>query len=509
MLLCGIDVGTTGAKAALYDPEGNLVSEGYAEYPVSYPHAGWAEQEPEEWWRAVTRATAAMMAGAPREAGRRGGVAAVAVSAQAPTLLPLDSRGHPVRPAMIWMDRRAEAEAVELRERFGERELFELTGNRPDPFYVAPKILWYRHHEPEAFRETRLYAQIPGYIVHRLTGAWSMDPVHAALLGLRSWQGEGWSETLCDYCGVEPAQFPPTRQGSEPVGRVTRAAAAECGLAAETLVVAGSVDGSAAALEAGAVQPGVVAEMTGTSTVLLMPNAERLTAREFIAMPHAIEGASLLLGAMSSTGASLKWFRDQLGDRERAEAAADGSDAYDALGRAAAGVEAGSGGVVFLPYMMGERAPIWDSNARGVFFGLSLQTRREQLIRAIMEGASFALRHNAEAAGKAGLTIEELRSVGGGARSVVWSGIKADVLGIPVAIPERAGGATFGDAVLAGIGAGLIREPRDFLEGAVRIRRRFEPRGERRAIYDERYEIYRQLYDRLKPVFDRAAQEMR
>ncbi|HUX21140.1 MAG TPA: FGGY-family carbohydrate kinase [Spirochaetia bacterium] len=502
-LMCGIDVGTTGAKAALFTAAGELVSDGYAEYPVEYPHGGWAEQDPELWWKAVCSSIGSMLGRVPISFVPAS-IEAVAVSAQAPTMLPLDARMCPVRPALIWMDRRADREALELAGQFGEDELFVRTGNRPDPYYVAPKILWFRKNEPEAFAKTRWFASITGFINYRLTGVLTMDPVHAALLGLRSWEGREWLDEVSRYCGVEAGRFPEVLAGDAVIGEVTRSAADECGLPAGTMVVNGNVDGSVAALEAGAFEPGTIAEMTGTSTVLLMPNRSGLTHRSFTAMPHAIEGISLLIAAMSATGASLKWFRDELGEGERVRAAQTGVDAYDLLGDLAATAEAGSGGVVFLPYMMGERAPIWDSNARGVFFGLTLSTTRAQMVRSVMEATAFALRHNVEVAREAGIQIEELRSVGGGARSELWNQIKADILGIPVAIPERSGGAVFGDAVLAGMGAGLIDDPEAFVSRVVRIRRHYEPDSSVSDIYEAQYRTYREIYTRLRPVFDRA-----
>lgn len=501
-LLCGIDVGTTGTKAALYRDNGELVGEGYAEYTVRIPRVGWAEQDPEDWWRATCRAVRATIAEAAP--GTAGEIAAVAVSAQAPTMLPLDAHMRPVRPALIWMDRRAEREARDMAERFGQADLFALTGNRPDPFYVAPKILWYHRNELEAARRTRWYAPITGYIGYRFTGTLTMDPVHATLLGLRRWGDGSWITELCDFCSASPEQFPPTVPGHQVVGQVTAAAAAECGMRAGTPVVGGTVDGAAAALEAGALEAGTVAEMTGTSTVLLLPNNERLTSQEFIAMPHAVEGISLLLGAMSATGASLKWFRDELGDAERRAAETEGGDVYELLCETAREAEPGSGGVVFLPYMMGERAPIWDSAARGVFFGLSLSTRRAELLRSVLEGAAFALRHNVEVARRSGITIAEVRTVGGGARSELWSQIKADVLGVPLALPVSSGGAPFGDAVLAGMGAGIIGDPRKFLSEAIGIVRRFRPNEANHEVYLRRYETYRKIYESLRPAFQDA-----
>ena len=218
--------------------------------------------------------------------------------------------------------------------------------------------------------------------------------------------------------------------------------------------MAGTVDGSAAALEAGAVQQGIVAEMTGTSTVLIMPNEKGIIEPAFIAMPHAIPGIHLLLGALVSTGACLKWFRDQLGQPEVEMGRKLETSAYELLTRQGAEIKPGNVGVIFLPYMMGERSPIWHTQARGVFFGLSLATSKGDLIRAMLEGTSFALYHNFEVAKRAGIHIHEIRSVGGGTKSALWNQIKADVLGIPVLIPEASIGAPFGDAILAGMGIG-------------------------------------------------------
>ncbi len=496
-LLCGIDIGTTGAKAALFQADGRLLGEGYGEYPVYHPRPGWAEQDPADWWRATCDALRAMMRAAN---ARAGSIGAVAVSAQAPTMLPLDGAGRPVRRALIWMDGRAKEEAQFLGERLGKEAIFAATGNRVDPFYVAAKLLWFRRNEPELFALTRQFAQINGYIAYRLTGALSMDPVHAALLQLRRWETGEWHGELCELVGVEPDRFPAVAAGEEVIGTVTAKAAEESALSVGTPVVAGSVDGAAAALEAGALTPGEAAEMTGTSTVLLMPNERAATSPAFIAMPHAVAGAYLLLGAMSATGASLKWFRDSLG--APGSGAAGGS--YDRLTAEAAEVAAGSEGVVFLPYMAGERSPIWDTNARGVFFGLTLSTGRGTLIRAILEGAAFALRHNVDVATEAGLTVREIRTVGGGARSRLWNQIKADVLGRPILIPERFLGAPFGDALLAGLGCGEYSDIRKTVRALEAIRERYDPEPAVRALYDERYAVYRELSGRLQPLFGRA-----
>jgi xylulokinase len=429
----------------------------------------------------------------------------MAVSAQAPTLLPLDESGKPLRRALIWMDRRADEEVERLNQQFGAERIYEITGNRTDSFYIAAKLLWMCNHEPELLARTRQFVQINGYIAYRLTGMFSLDPVHAALLQLRDYHAGSWAKALYEACGVSPDQFPPILPGHSILGEVTTQAAKTTGLRPGTPVMVGTVDGSAAALEAGAVEAGIAAEMTGTSTVVLMPHDSAVTDPALIAMPHAVPGLHLLLGATVSSGASLRWFRDQFAADEVRQAKQTGADAFDLLTKQAAGIAAGCGGVMFLPYMMGERSPLWHSQARGVFFGLSLATPRAALVRAILEGTSFALRHNVEVAQAAGMRVDEIRSVGGGARSALWCQIKADVLGIPVVLPEAQVGAPFGDALLVGLGLGLFPDLRSAARDLIRVQRRYEPDPARHALYTEMYGLFRDLYLHLRDDFDRAA----
>ncbi|MDZ4766920.1 MAG: FGGY family carbohydrate kinase [Chloroflexota bacterium] len=490
-LLLGIDIGTTAVKAALFTRDGALQAVGSHDHPIYYVRPGWVEQNPNDWWTATCAAIRAALAQIPDGADR---VAGLAVSAQAPTLIALDAAGKPLRPALIWMDRRAEAEATDMAARF---DVYALTGNRADAFYVAPKLRWLHLHEPEIARQTRYFVQITGYINYRLTGTFTLDAAHAGLLQLRTPSG-AWIAALCDFCGVTPEQFPPILPGHALQGDTTPSAAAETGLRTGTPVMVGTVDGAAAALEAGVAEIGIAAEMTGTSTVLLMPNADNARESAFIAMPHAIPNVDLLLGAMVASGASLKWFKEQF----------TSADSFDALTDAAAQIDVGADGVIFLPYMMGERAPLWHTNARGVLFGLSLATTSAAVVRAILEGTAFALRHNVEVAAGAGVRVDEIRSVGGGARSALWSQIKADVLGIPIAIPAASVGAPFGDALLAGMGVGWYPDIRTTARALVRIERRCAPDAARHARYDAIYPLFRDLYVHLRHDFDRAAEIM-
>jgi xylulokinase len=502
LLLLGIDVGTSSVKAALLDPRGSLYAVGQAEYPLHHIRPAWVEQDPDDWWRGTCQAVKEALAKVPHGAER---VLGLAVSCQAPALLALDRSGRPLRPAMIWMDRRAEAEILRLAETIGADEIYRVTGNRPDAFYVAARLLWMRNHEPEVLKQTWQFVQVNGYINYRLTGQLTLDPSNAVLLQLRDYHKEEWSVPLCSACGVEPSQFPRVMAAHGIQGEVTRQAAEATGLRAGTPVMAGTVDSPAAALEVGVVEPGIAAEMTGTSTVVIMPNNRGLTEPALIALPHALPGIHLLLGAMVASGGCLRWFRDQFGQLEVQAASEGRGDAFDLLTRQAAEVPVGSGGVIFLPYMMGERSPLWHTNARGVFFGLSLATPKAALTRAILEGAAFALRHNMEVALRAGAGVRELRSVGGCSRSDLWNQIKADVLGRPLLLPRTSVGSPFGAAVLAGMGAGVYPDVRKSLLEMVQLGKRFDPIQANHERYMRIYPVFRDIYEHLKGDFDHLA----
>jgi xylulokinase len=288
-------------------------------------------------------------------------------------------------------------------------------------------------------------------------------------------------------------------------GKVTEYASEATGLNIGTPVMAGTVDSASAALEVGVVEPGIAAEMTGTSTVVILPNDKGLTEPAFIAMPHALPGIHLLLGAMVASGGCLRWFRDQLGQIEMQAASVGKADAFDLLTEQAAGVEPGSSGVIFLPYMMGERSPLWHTNARGVFFGLSLATSKAAMVRSILEGTAFALHHNIEVAMKAGAEVREVRSVGGCSQSDLWNQIKTDVLGLPLLLPHTSVGSPFGAAILAGMGVGVFPDIRKSLLEMVQLDRRFEPNQTNHERYMQSYHVFRDIYEHLKGDFDHLA----
>jgi len=501
-LLLGIDAGTTGLKAVLCDPDGMILAQASQEYPTAYPHPNWAQQDPEAWWRAACEVVPKVLAAAATDPHA---IAGIGVSGQAPGVVPVDRDGTPLHPALIWLDRRSEPQCAWLREQVGEEAITRTNGARIDPYYLAPKWLWLKEHEPDVYRRTHAVLQVNGFLIHRLTGRFSMDVSNGPLTLFFDSPNLRYSERLADRMGLDLAKMPAVMACAEVVGEVTAAAAAATGLAAGTPVVAGMCDGTAAALEAGLTEVGDAVEMTGQSTVVSICADAPYLGRELISLVHAIPGRYLAVGALVATGGALRWFRDQLGEPERLAAQAQGIDPFEVLSAEAAGSPAGANRLLFLPYMFGERSPIWDTDARGVFFGLSLASTKADMVRAILEGAAFGLRHNLEAAAAAGFRARTLACVGGGSRSPVWNQIKADVTGMPIRLPVAATGAPLGDALAAGVGTGVYASFADAVARIRRIEHEYRPDAALAERYDGLYRVYVGLYPALQASFRELA----
>jgi xylulokinase len=501
-LLIGIDIGTTSAKAVLFDLDGAPLTQTSQEYPTHYPQPGWAEQDPEDWWRATCAVLRQLFTQREIDAQR---VAGLGVSCQAPTLTAVDRHGRPLAPALLWLDRRSEPQCAWLRNQIGEDLITQTNGGRIDPYYLAPKLLWFKEQATHRYGETHQVLQANGFIVHRLCGVFSMDLSHGPITLCFDSRRQTWSETLLERMGVDPNRLPPLHPCAAVVGEVTHSAAAATGLATGTPVIAGMTDGTAAAVEAGLVEVGDAVEMTGQSTVLLICSDRPYLGNELIPLGHAVPGKYLVVGALVASGGALRWFRDQLGEVERHEAEQLGIDPFEQLSRLAGQSPPGANRLLFLPYLYGERSPIWDSDARGVFFGLSLATQKADLVRAILEGAAFGLRHNVEAAMAGGFPLAKLASVGGGSRSGLWNQIKADVLNRPLHLPAAATGAPLGDAIVAAAAVGLYPSVEAAVAGMVTPGAVYQPQPEVAGRYDTLYQVYRGLYPALKDSFRRLA----
>ncbi len=509
-LLLGIDLGTTGVKALLATAGGELVAQASREIKTSYPQPGWAEQSPDEWWAATCDVIGRALAAAPRGAGREAAqrVRAICISSQAPTLVIVDSAGRPVAPAHTWMDRRSEPECAWLRATGLEEQIVAENGGRVDSYFLAPKLLWVARNQPEWLQPGNRVLLANGYLVLKLTGVACVDRSHGPLTQLYAGARGDWSAELLAALELAPELLPPLLDCGAVAGSVTVAAAAATGLLPGTPVLAGMVDGTAAALEAGVLRPGHAVEMTGQSTVLLMCSGAPYRGRELFPLGHALADRHLVVGAMVATGGALRWFRDQLAGAEVAEAGRRGVEPFELLTAQAESSPAGANRLLFLPWLYGERSPIWDANARGVFLGLSLATTRADLIRAVLEGAAYGLRHNLATAAAAGVKVKSLVCLGGGARSRLWLQIKADVLQRPVwapAAPNAAGGAVLGDAILAAVSAGLHRDLESAVAAMTAPMVRIDPNPDAAPIYDGLFDLYRSLYPALQPAFETLA----
>jgi len=502
--LLGLDIGTTNAKAVLLSPHGKIMGEARERYGVSFPRPGWAEQNPEIWWRAVCRLAHRLKRDAPQAFPR---IAAIGVSGQGCPLVALGRNGKCLRPAILWLDTRAADETAWMESEAGNL-LLRTNGNRVGAYNVEPKALWLRKHEPKIFARTFKFLTTVGYVNFRLTGEPVLNHSDGGILFAYDPARRAWSEELLAKLGIPQEKYPRLAECHEVVGKVTPQAAKESGLAPGTLVVAGGEDSSSAALAAGAVEAGQAFLSLGTAAVLGVVLRQRVNEPRLLSFPHVLPGRTLLNGSMSSAGASLEWYvRNWYAP---APGTTRNSNPFRALDREAARSRPGSGALVFLPYLSGELHPILDAQARAVLFGLALDHRRGDVVRSLMEGCAFAIRHNltiAEAAeprrgeGSAGavVRVREIHATGGPTKSSLWCQIISDVTGCELVLSQA--GPPEGSALLAGWGAGLMGNPAGLVTEHLQRSRIVQPRRETRDIYDRLFHIYRELYTRLKDQF--------
>ncbi len=486
-MFLGIDIGTSAVKAATFDENGREIAVASSPLTLSTPRPGWAEQHPQSWWRATCVAVREI-AGAVGAAS----IDAVGVAGQSWAAALVDAQGDALCPTPIWMDQRAFGQAARLRQSVG-KSAFRLSGNPIQPGYTTPKIVWYRDEAPQALARAKAVLQSNGFIVYRLTGELTQDVsqgygLHCFDIAARAWDG-----AMARALGVNPALLPPLFPCHQVVGKVDARAAQETGLKQGTPVVAGGLDAACAALGAGVALPGQTQEQGGQAGGMGLCVDRPAMDERLILSCHVAPGLWLLQGGTVGGGGALKWLRDAL------DMQGDGR-AFDTLCEGAARVAPGSGGVVFLPYLSGERSPLWDPDARGCFFGLSFGTGRDHLARAVLEGVAFSLRHNIETAMQAGANVGILHAMGGAARSHVWTQIKADITARTIRVPLGDNATALGAAMLAGVGVGMWPDARSAAERCVRFEREHEPEPESFAAYQDAYRIYRMLYPALRGI---------
>lgn len=496
----GCDVGSQGTNAALYGEDGTLVASRYEDHQLSFPHPGWAEQDATEWPKAV----AAAVGGLVREVPRASDIVGLSFGSQLDGMVACDAAGRPLRPAMIWMDRRAEDQAASLAERISPKEFYELSGANLDSSHAVFKAMWIRDREPDVFREAAMFMPPGAFVLHEVTGVWAVDYSNASSLALLDPRTRTWSEPLLDLTGIEDRQLPELFPAPEAVGTVTSELAEATGLDPKTKVAVGCGDEMAATLGAGVFEPGEVCDVVGTAEPVCaasdVPRSDPTMLVE--CHPHADPDAWLLENPGFVSGGNLRWWRDQFAPLERQGELEGRGDAYDALSAEAVDVPPGADGLVFLPCMQGAMAPEWNGAARGAFAGLTLAHTRAHMTRAILEGSAFALRDILEAMVAAGLEVRRLTIVGGGAKGRLWRQIKSDVTGYPIRVPSSVETTATGAAILAAVGAGVYPSVSEATASFVSYEpEEHRPDQEARERYDEMYRRYRDVYFALKPVF--------
>jgi xylulokinase len=475
-LMMGIDLGAGGVKVSIIDVEGATVGTGSSPIETYMPRPGWVEQEPSEWWTAACAAIRQAVTSSEIDIGE---IAAIGMSGGAHIGVLTDEGGAPLRRAILWSDSRSVDETADLRDRADAR-ILELSLNRVNPTWLLPQLLWLTRHDPKVVAATRRLFLAKDWLRFKLTAGWHTDfsDVVGALLADSS--ARSWSRELCDLIGWSAETLPPIVDTTALVGEVTAIAAAECGLRAGTPVVCGSNDTTVELFGAGAIRPGEGAVKLATAGVLYQVTDGPLVRPPVSCYPHIIDGLYYTATGINSCASAHRWMRDQF-------FAADGFDGMDAL---AGDVSPGSDGLLFHPYLQGERAPYWDSKLRADFLGLTIQHGRAHFARALYEGVAYALRDAMTAAELLGLRYESLRIIGGGARSATWRQIVADVLGKRVLVPTN-GDASFGAALLAGIGVGMFDDPADAVARCCHVVATHEPSPETHGRYSDFFGVYR------------------
>ncbi|HLA13155.1 MAG TPA: xylulokinase [Pyrinomonadaceae bacterium] len=493
MKTLGIDVGTGGTRAVVIDRHGSVVASATAEHvPFVSKRTGWAEQHPEDWWRAATTAVRQVLSKLPADE-----IKAVGLSGQMHGSVLLDQSDEVLRPAIIWCDQRTDAQCKSLTERIGAGRLIELTCNPALTAFTLPKMLWVRDSEPELWRNLRTVLLPKDYVRLKLSGDRSTDVADASGTLLFDVKARKWSAEMLSATEIDERLLPHVYESTEVTGSISIAGAEATGLRSGTPIVAGGGDQAAGAVGIGIVRPGTASATIGTSGVVFAATDKpTLDPKGRVhTFCHAIPGRWHVMGVTQGAGLSLRWFRDQFGTIGE-----DSRDPYDQLTDEASSVPTGSDGVLWTPYLMGERTPHLDPFARAALVGLTASHTRAHIVRAVLEGVAFSLRDVFEIFKEMEVQVDEIRVGGGGARSTLWRHIQADVYGRALNTVAAEEGAAYGAALLAGVGVGMWSSVDVACDAVVRIADHVEPDAESVRILARQYERFKQIYPALKPI---------
>lgn len=487
-LLLGIDIGTSACKVAVFHQDGTVIAQSNQLYPVYYPENGWAEQNADEWWTAICAGIRDVLS---QDGIRPEEICGIGVDGQSWSAIPVDREGNVLSNTPIWMDTRARHICERVKNAVGAEHIFGVAGNDFLPSYTTPKMLWFKEERQNVFKNTYKFLQSNSYIVYRLTGKMSQDYSQGYGIHFFDMNKLQYDDNLAKELGLSSDLVPELYRCDDIVGKVNKQAAALTGLTEGTPVIAGGLDAACGTLGAGVYRVGQTQEQGGQAGGMSICTDKALAHPKLILSPHVVPGMWLLQGGTVGGGGTLKWFRQEFGQNM----------SFDELTAEAAGIAPGSDGVMFLPYMAGERSPIWNPDAKGVFYGLSFDKTRGHMIRSILEGVAFSLEHNLQTAAETGIEIDILNAMGGAANSELWTQIKADVTGKTIQVPTSDTATTLGAALLAGVGCGMYRNYEEAVRNTIVITRVQKPNMKVHEIYQKYMQRYLQLYESLSDMF--------
>ncbi len=493
--LLSIDIGTSSCKVVIFDVNGNVIAQTSESYPTYYPKQGFVEQDPDQWWRAACKAIQEAIISSGIKAKD---IAAVGVDGQSWSAVAVDENGQVLTNTPIWMDTRAEKICDRINKQVGKEEIFNISGNSLQPSYTTAKILWYKEKMPSVYRKTKSILQSNSFIVYRLTGKKSQDKSQAYGLHCFNMRNGTWDKDMAEEIGIDLDLLPPIYECHHIVGEVTGHAAKVTGLLEGTPVVAGGLDAACGALGVGVVRAGQTQEQGGQAGGMSICIDEYKSHEALILSYHVVPDLWLLQGGTVGGSGVMRWIEEEFAHYERKQSSTLNESSLEQLNNLASKVSPGSDGLVFLPYMMGERSPIWDPNAKAVYYGLDFNKTKGHMIRAAMEGVAFSLQHNLDIAKGLGVEASELRAMGGAANSRLWTQIKSDVTGKRIKVPGTDTATALGAAILAGVGVGLYQDFNQAVDHLIEVNREHTPNMENHSIYKRNYEIYLEIYNKLK-----------
>ncbi len=494
--LLGIDIGTSGCKVTVIDRCGDIVDTASDEFDNLHPHPGWSEQDADDWYRVASALVRAIF---DRGKCRPEQVAALGLDGSTHNAVLADENFRPLRPAIMWTDQRSASQAARLEKEFGPA-IFRIGYQMPTPTWTLPQLVWIAEHDADSLRRTAHVLFTKDYVRYRLTDVWTTDHIEAQGSLLYDMAGRCWSEELAKLAGIPTSVLPPLVEPTEVVGAVTKAAAAETGLRVGTPVVAGCSDSAVEAYAAGAIRPGQMVIKVATAGNVNVMTAKPHPHPRTLTYGHVVPGLWYTVTATNTAASAERWFRDVFCRQEAEQAARTGQNVYAQMHDAARQVPPGSEGLFFHPYLLGERSPYWDPDLRASFLGATMRHGKPHFVRALLEGVAYSLRDCYRTIVDMGLPVDEIRFVGGGSKSDLWTQIISAVLDRPIVRPAGHD-SSFGAALLAGVGVGAFADPVQAVQQCVRVRDVVSPDPQAAEIYARLFPVYGRIHDGLAPIY--------